>query len=161
MKKAILLFGLLSGIFTFGQVKKTEITKDELEFIAYDKHSLLEGIAPKDLKRIVELNNTLFITEHSYNGEILFREAIKKWSPMYVSLNSSNRTNNHICINYNKIPSDLVLELLENNWESIKSDSDKYICIKDFQVIDVSKYGVKINNLYKNLITTKIYKLEF
>ena len=63
MKKIIFLAALLFNAFSYGQLKKVELTPDEIDFIANNKANILgESLDNKDFDRIMSLNNR-------YNGQ--------------------------------------------------------------------------------------------
>ena len=62
MKKMILFLVLFCATMSYGQLKKVELTPEEVDFIAYCKNNpFAGGLSDEDFNKIMSLNNTIFI----------------------------------------------------------------------------------------------------
>lgn len=153
---------LLCSALSYGQLKKVELSQDEINFIAFPKVDSF-GIDPKDFEKMVSINKTPFIFEVVYNNKVLYVGTIAKWYyKTSVFIDESLRAVLSLCLNYSDLSSDVILELLENSdWQTQKTDTGKkYICIKGHKIFNhVRGTNFEINDLLKDKIKIKIYKL--
>lgn len=161
MKKINLLLAVFIFGNSFAQLKKIELTNDEIQFIAKNQVGLSEP-SEKMMKEHNQLDKTIFIFEISNNSSILYRNSLRNWNPINLIHQESGRTKLALCFNYNDLSQDVILELLEKNeWKLKKMGDSKFICNNDFPIIKFNKEtnNYQSNDILKNKLVTKIYKI--
>lgn len=166
MKKAVLFLSLLGMCnLSFGQIRKIELTRDEIDFIAVPKRGIF-GIDEKAVIYNVNQNKNIYSFEIEYNGKVLYRGTVNKWNSVEHSISEElGRTRVGVCFKYADLPSDVILELLENrSWKSDTVNNEKMVCNGEYKVFkqDLSSDDRKYipNHIIKGKIKTKLYRLE-
>ncbi len=162
MRKIILLMAMLFCAYSYGQLKKVELTQDEINFIGVSKGSFLGKISDEDFDKLVSLNKTPIVFEFLFKDKIIYVGTINKWGYNYSASSEIGRTRVDFCFNYSDLDSETVMELLENSrWEAEKTATSKYICRRDFEIFsyDGNKKKVIVNDVIKDKIKVKLYKI--
>lgn len=162
MKKIIFFAALLFSAFSYGQLKKVELTPDEIDFIANNKANILgESLDNKDFDRIMSLNNTIFVFEILYKDKPLYTGTINKWYYKYDLIGDAQRKKISFCFRYSDLDNDIITELLESKtWDAEKTDTSKYICKANHELFTLSKNKKYIlNDVVKDKIKVKLYKI--
>ena len=162
MKKIIFLAALLFSAFSYSQLKKVELTPDEIDFIANNKANILgESLDNKDFDRIMSLNNTIFVFEILYKDKPLYTGTINKWYYKYDLMGDTQRKKISFCFRYSDLDNDIITELLEDgNWKSEKTNTSKYICRSNHELFSLNeKRKFILNDVFNNKIKVKLYKI--
>ena len=162
MKKIIFFAVLLFTAFSYGQLKKVELTPDEIDFIANNKANIFgESLDNKDFDRIMNLNNTIFVFEILYKDKPLYTGTINKWYYKYDLIGDAQRKKISFCFRYSDLDNDIITELLESKtWDAEKTDTSKYICKANHELFTLSKNKKYIlNDVVKDKIKVKLYKI--
>lgn len=162
MKKIIFFAALLFSTFSYGQLKKVELTPDEIDFIANNKANIFgESLDNKDFDRIMNLNNTIFVFEILYKDKPLYTGTINKWYYKYDLIGDAQRKKISFCFRYSDLDNDIITELLESKtWDAEKTDTSKYICKANHELFTLSKNKKYIlNDVVKDKIKVKLYKI--
>lgn len=162
MKKIIFFAALLFSAFSYGQLKKVELTPDEIDFIANNKANIFgESLDNKDFDRIMNLNNTIFVFEILYKEKPLYTGTINKWYYKYDLIGDAQRKKISFCFRYSDLDNDIITELLESKtWDAEKTDTSKYICKANHELFTLSKNKKYIlNDVVKDKIKVKLYKI--
>lgn len=162
MKKIIFFAALLFSAFSYGQLKKVELTPDEIDFIANNKANIFgESLDNKDFDRIMSLNNTIFVFEILYKDKPLYTGTINKWYYKYDLMGDAQRKKISFCFRYSDLDNDIITELLESKtWDAEKTDTSKYICKANHELFTLSKNKKYIlNDVVKDKIKVKLYKI--
>jgi hypothetical protein len=162
MKKIIFFAALLFSAFSYGQLKKVELTPDEIDFIANNKANILgESLDNKDFDWIMSLNNTIFVFEILYKDKPLYTGTINKWYYKYDLMGDAQRKKISFCFRYSDLDNDIITELLESKtWDAEKTDTSKYICKANHELFTLSKNKKYIlNDVVKDKIKVKLYKI--
>lgn len=162
MKKIIFFAALLFTAFSYGQLKKVELTPDEIDFIANNKANIFgESLDNKDFDRIMNLNNTIFVFEILYKDKPLYTGTINKWYYKYDLIGDAQRKKISFCFRYSDLDNDIITELLESKtWDAEKTDTSKYICKANHELFTLSKNKKYIlNDVVKDKIKVKLYKI--
>ena len=162
MKKIIFFAALLFSAFSYGQLKKVELTPDEIDFIANNKANIFgESLDNKDFDWIMSLNNTIFVFEILYKDKPLYTGTINKWYYKYDLMGDTQRKKISFCFRYSDLDNDIITELLESKtWDAEKTDTSKYICKANHELFTLSKNKKYIlNDVVKDKIKVKLYKI--
>lgn len=162
MKKIIFFAALLFTAFSYGQLKKVELTPDEIDFIANNKANIFgEILDNKDFDRIMNLNNTIFVFEILYKDKPLYTGTINKWYYKYDLIGDAQRKKISFCFRYSDLDNDIITELLESKtWDAEKTDTSKYICKANHELFTLNKSKKYIlNDVVKDKIKVKLYKI--
>ena len=162
MKKIIFFAALLFSAFSYGQLKKVELTPDEIDFIANNKANILgESLDNKDFDRIMSLNNTIFVFEILYKDKPLYTGTINKWYYKYDLMGDTQRKKISFCFSYSDLDNDIITELLESKtWDAEKTNTLKYICKANHELFTLNKSKKYIlNDVVKDKIKVKLYKI--
>lgn len=163
MKKMILFLVLFCATLSYGQLKKVELTPEEVDFIAYCKNNpFAGGLSDEDFNRIMSLNNTIFIFEVIYKEKVLYTGTLNKWFYDCELTAESSRKSINFCFNYSDLDSDIIEDLLgTNNWKIEKTSISKYMCCLNSYDLFVlnNKRKFILNEVVKDKIKFKLYKL--
>lgn len=163
MKKIILFLVLFCATMSYGQLKKVELTPEEVDFIAYCKNNpFAGGLSDEDFNRIMSLNNTIFIFEVIYKEKVLYTGTLNKWFYDCELTAESSRKSINFCFNYSDLDSDIIEDLLgTNNWKIEKTSISKYMCCLNSYDLFVlnNKRKFILNEVVKDKIKFKLYKL--
>lgn len=160
MKKFLLVVIVISSNFSFAQMKKVELTNEEVQFIAENRAGGVFSEPNKEQTiKMMDINNTLHFFEISYKGNIIYRESFQRWNPFGSLYSQSKRTNASLCFNYNDLNSDLILQLLENSkWKSKKLENSKFICNDDFEIFKKNNdKSISVSQI--DQLEIKVYKI--
>ena len=163
MKKIVFFAALLFSAFSYSQLKKVELTNDEIDFIANCKDNPLafNPLDDKYFDQIMSLNNTPFIFEISYKGKVLYTGTLNKWFYKYDLMEEDARRKISFCFRYSDLDNDIITELLEDgNWKSEKTNTSKYICRSNHELFSLNeKRKFILNDVFNNKIKVKLYKI--
>ena len=163
MKKMILFLVLFCATMSYGQLKKVELTPEEVDFIAYCKNNpFAGGLSDEDFNKIMSLNNTIFIFEVIYKENVLYTGTLNKWFYDCELTAESSRKSINFCFNYSDLDSDIIESLLEtNNWKIEKTSISKYMCCLNSYDLFIlnNKRKFILNEVVKDKIKFKLYKL--
>ena len=163
MKKMILFLVLFCATLSYGQLKKVELTPEEVDFIAYCKNNpFAGGLSDEDFNKIMSLNNTIFIFEVIYKEKVLYTGTLNKWFYNCELIAESSRKSINFCFNYSDLDSDIIEDLLgTNNWKIEKTSISKYMCCLNSYDLFVlnNKRKFILNEVVKDKIKFKLYKL--
>lgn len=163
MKKMILFLVLFCATLSYGQLKKIELTPEEVDFIAYCKNNpFAGGLSDEDFNKIMSLNNTIFIFEVIYKEKVLYTGTLNKWFYNCELTAESSRKSINFCFNYSDLDSDIIEDLLgTNNWKIEKTSISKYMCCLNSYDLFIlnNKRKFILNEVVKDKIKFKLYKL--
>lgn len=163
MKKVILFLALFCATLSYGQLKKVELTPEEVDFIADCKNNpFAGGLSDGDFNKIMSLNNTIFIFEVIYKEKVLYTGTLNKWFYDCELTAESSRKRISFCFNYSDLDSDIIESLLEtNNWKIKNTSISKYICcLNSYELFILNnKRKFILNEVVKDKIKFKLYKL--
>lgn len=163
MKKMILFLVLFCATMSYGQLKKVELTPEEVDFIAYCKNNpFAGGLSDEDFNKIMSLNNTIFIFEVIYKEKVLYTGTLNKWFYNCELTAESSRKSINFCFNYSDLDSDIIEDLLgTNNWKIEKISISKYMCCLNSYDLFIlnNKRKFILNEVVKDKIKFKLYKL--
>ena len=163
MKRMILFLALFCATLSYGQLKKVELTPEEVDFIAYCKNNpFAGGLSDEDFNRIMSLNNTIFIFEVIYKEKVLYTGTLNKWFYDCELTAESSRKSINFCLNYSDLDSDIIEDLLgTNNWKIEKTSISKYMCCLNSYDLFIlnNKRKFILNEVIKDKIKFKLYKL--
>lgn len=163
MKKMILFLVLFCATMSYGQLKKVELTPEEVDFIAYCKNNpFAGGLSDEDFNKIMSLNNTIFIFEVIYKEKVLYTGSLNKWFYDCELTAESSRKSINFCFNYSDLDSDIIEDLLgTNNWKIEKTSISKYMCCLNSYDLFIlnNKRKFILNEVVKDKIKFKLYKL--
>ena len=163
MKKMILFLVLFCATMSYGQLKKVELTPEEVDFIAYCKNNpFAGGLSDEDFNKIMSLNNTIFIFEVIYKEKVLYTGTLNKWFYNCELTAESSRKSINFCFNYSDLDSDIIEDLLgTNNWKIEKTSISKYMCCLNSYDLFIlnNKRKFILNEVVKDKIKFKLYKL--
>lgn len=142
-------------------LKIVELSNEEIQYLSKNQKSMLGGVDVKQIANSVEFNKTLFFFEILNDGKVLYKEAIKRSSPVGYSM-ELDRLNVSLCLRYKDISPELALNLLEDSkWKLLKFENERFISNSNFKVV-IQKVGNKITYHPNNEIDgleVKLYKL--
>ncbi len=158
MKTLIVSILILSTAVCYAQFTKTELSNNEIQSIEDNSYNISSERNPEKIKQILDSRNTIYFFEVENKGKVIFREALKKWTPF--SLNFG-RGNFDICLRYDDLDSLQILNLLESNrWTKKEVDNLKMVCVDSFKILKTNRNGIEINQLPDDQLKIKYYKLE-
>ena len=163
MKKIILFLVFFCATMSYGQLKKVELTPEEVDFIAYCKNNpFAGGLSDEDFNKIMSLNNTIFVFEVIYKEKVLYTGTLNKWYYDCELTAESSRKSINFCFNYSDLDSDIIEDLLgTNNWKIEKTSISKYMCCLNSYDLFIlnNKRKFILNEVVKDKIKFKLYKL--
>ncbi|MFD2036146.1 hypothetical protein ACFSKL_15190 [Belliella marina] len=157
---ALLLFGIFSN--AFGQeIIRSEIDPSEL----FPKHTSSFSKPEKDILEASFLKNqTTYEFEIIYNGDVIYRDGIKKQSEGNLSdaLNTMSRLDYNINFPYETFDPAHVLEMIESRILEIKKIGEfKYLTTKKFRLVEKNINGdYNIYEMLKDKVEIKLYRIE-
>lgn len=162
MRKILLSIALGLSLFSYGQFKKVELTQDEIQFIAINKgNNFASSISDENFEKLISLNKTPIIYEFIYDNKVIYIGTLNRW--YYDNSDFSkepNRIKASFCLDYSSLDSDLILNILEDRkWKSVKTAQMKSICRDKFELFTFKQGKAYVNDVVKDKITIKFYKL--
>lgn len=164
MKNLIVMVSLLTSVLAFSQFQKTELTSEEIHFLAKAQYKGPLGTVEENVPQyMVSLNNTLFIYELTYMGQPLYTGGLNKWNPSSLTLSNGEmqRKRTNLSLVASQIQMDDLLILLEDrSWKQSEIDGIKYISNESLDLfLGSGREGYTANEPIPGKLVFKFYKL--
>ena len=129
MRKIFLFSALLISAFSYGQLRQTKLTDNEIDIIGKRLYSFYRNTPDKEEIQKLGLRNIVeYIADFTYNGKTI--------ATVVVGLNKYlfNEEETYYIANRTPLSSDILLALLkENNWKTSKpNEREEFICNSEF-----------------------------
>ena len=137
MRKMALFSVLLFSAFSYGQLRQTKLTDNEIDIIGKRLYSFYRNTPDKEEIQKLGLRNIVeYIADFTYNGKTIATVAVGLDKYLFNEEETyyiANRTP-QICFSTTDLSSDILLALLkENNWKTSKpNEREEFICNSEF-----------------------------
>ena len=162
MKKILTILTLTFSFYGFSQIPvRTELNKEELRFLATDISSMFTP-KEKDYENSIMNQLTTYEYEIHYNGEVIFRDGIKKPSLSGLSY-GMNRNYATFCLAYDQFDTETKLEITESRKLYLTEDEKgkKWFWADHYTLYYIERNVLTVNDQISKKITIRFFKNEY